>query len=217
MSSAQVQPRTNLFAEQSYLRTNVSQGVIHTRYGTRICVLTSDFLLGFRRAIEHECGEASDEVLKHCGIRWGTQFGKRLSAELEQHYGMTVEEFSVGTLFACLGEAFSHHGLGRLSLDASSYAQGLISATLDGAVYAELLGKSERPADNLVAGMLAGLLSVMCGEELDCLQTQCVACGGSTSRFVIGLAKRLQRAVPLVDQGKPHDEVFEYLAETRTS
>ena len=217
MPSTEIKPRTNLFSERGYLRTDVARGVIHTRSGTRICVLTSDFLLGFRRAIEHECGEASDEVLKQCGIRWGTQFGKRLTGALEQHYGTSLEDFSVGTLFACLSEAFSHHGLGTLTIDASLYPQGLISVSLDGAVYAELLGKSEHPADCLTAGMLAGLFSVLCREQLDCLQTECVATGGTTGRFVIGLDKRLATAIGLVQQRKPHAEVLEYLAETRTS
>lgn len=199
-------PPRNYYSDD-YLETDVSRGVTRNRSGTRLIALSRDFLLGLRNALTQECGDAAPVVMKTCGQRWGRVFAQRMDEELSTYYGQSLAEFSVAQFEACLVEAFSRHGWGRITLDYSHFERGLICVELDQAVYADLLGKSDRPADPLMAGFLAGLFSQLTGEDLDGVQTRCAARDGAPGRFVLGLRGRIEAAQEAVDQGKPHEQI----------
>lgn len=192
-----------------YLSTDVKRGVTLNRAGTRLLALTNDFLIGLRTALNQECGEAADTVLKSCGRNWGTQFARKFERELSEFYHQPLSDFPLMMFEACLIEAFSRHGWGSIAIDLSHQDKGLLLIELDNAVYADLLGKSEAPVDTLMGGLLAGLFSYLSGQELDAVQSECKACGGKTSRFVLTLAARLA-GVNLAK--KSHAEIVAALA-----
>lgn len=200
-------PIRGSFYARDYLRTNIRTGVTRNRAGTRLLCLSSDFLLGLRKALTLECGPAAETVYQTCGRTWGRALAERFAKEWSAFYGMPVSEMSLAMFEACLVEAFNRHGWGRLDLDFSQHERGLIEAALTGAVMAELVGKSDTPADPLMAGALAGIFSCYAGQDLDCVQTECQARGAPRSRFVLGLRDRLLPAAALVLAGKPHDEI----------
>lgn len=202
----------NYFAEGRYLKYDIAEGTIHSRRGTRICALTTDFLIGLRKAIIDECGGAAEEVMISCGVRWGRAFARRFSRDLEDHFESRIDELTVATLESCAVEAFSHHGFGKLDIDWSRHDIGLILVSIGTPIYGDLLGQADQPVDSVLSGVLAGFFSELTGEDLGCIQTQCVACGDAESRFVIGLSGRLD----LIPEGTSHDKVVEHLATSTT-
>jgi len=205
----------NLYNDQTFLKSDIRKGVIRSVSGTRMCALTSDFFLGLRRALEHECGPASDEVLKKCGANWGRRFAKRFQEETAERHEQDFSEQSLSMFLANLTAAFSLHGLGRLAMDLTHYDQGLLSAEVLHAPMADILKKSDRPADPMLAGVLGGLFSHLSGQDLDCMQTECSACGAKASCFLIGLQARLQPVPALIAQKRGHEFIVAQLARTR--
>ncbi|MGL4464329.1 MAG: V4R domain-containing protein [Planctomycetia bacterium] len=207
--------RGNYFAEGDYARTDPGTGVTRNRAGTRIIALTSDFLMGLHRAIIDECGPAAGEVLKSCGRKWGVLFAKRFSSEMEQYYGLPLAEFPMATFQSCIIEGFSHHGMGLLQLDLSKHSAGLVVITLKSAVMGSLLERSDQPVDALMSGIFAGFFSELAGQDLDCEQTTCIACGADAGRFVISLRSRLTGAPQMVADRMSHDEIVRRLVDAK--
>jgi predicted hydrocarbon binding protein len=207
--------RPNFYAEGDYLRTDLAKGVTRNRLGTRICALTEDFLTGFRKAIIDECGPAADTVFKSIGRKWGALFAKRFEKEMTEYHGKALKEFPMAVFQACLVELFSHHGWGRLELHLEHYDRGLLLIDLKGAIMASLVQTADKPADALMAGIFAGFFAYLTGEDLDCVQTACSACGAASSSFVVGLTARLAPAQAWADGGKSHQEIVAELAELR--
>jgi hypothetical protein len=187
-----------------YLATDVKRGVTRNRAGTRLLALTNDFLLGLRTALTQECGEAAETVFKTCGRSWGAQFARKFDKEMSDFYGQPLREFPLMMFQACLVEAFSRHGWGSIKIDLSRQDRGLLLIELDNAIYGDLLGKTDGPVDVLMGGLLAGLFSHLSGLDLDCVQTECKACGGQTARFVLTLASRVAAIDPAK---KSHAEI----------
>lgn len=207
--------RGNLYAEGLYARTDVARGVTRNRLGTRLCALSSDFLIGLRRAITEECGSAAELVFKTCGTKWGRLYARRFEKELSEFYGRPLAEFTMATFMACLVELFSHHGWGKLRLDLDRYDKGLLLVELDNAIMAGLVQTAEQPVDTLFAGIFAGFFAELTGQDLDCVQTTCAACGAPTSRFIIGLRTRLESVPGWLQEGQSHDVIVTALDELR--
>jgi hypothetical protein len=195
------------YYNDDYLETDVRSGVTTNRAGTRLLALSSDFLLGLHQALATECGEAASTVFRTCGRTWGRQFGVKFERELSHYYGRPLREFPVSLFEACLKEAFSRHGWGRVEIDYTHHEHGLIVVDLPDCVYAELLGKQAPEGDPLMAGLLAGLFSHLSGQNLDAVQTMTKSKGETHNRFLLTLPTRVQAAERLLDQGKKHEEI----------
>ena len=187
----QVRLKGNLFARPDYFTTDVSKGATRTPTGTRVCALTSDFLLGFRDALVYECGGAFRSVMKSCGKRWGRTFVGRFEKELSVHYQTPLKELPAGVVHACLADAFSAHGWGRLAIDLSAADHGLILVSVTDSVMPGLVREADRPVDHILAGLLATIFGHFAGTPLDCLQTDCPTRGAAASRFVITAPERV--------------------------
>ncbi|MFN4258787.1 MAG: V4R domain-containing protein [Gemmataceae bacterium] len=208
-------PRGNYFAPPHYLRTAIPQGVTRNRSGTRLCALTQDFLLGFLRALQDECGSATPTVLRTCGRKWGQLLARRIEKELSAFHEQPLGEMTMAHFQACLEEMFRQHGWGLLRLDYSQTHQGLLLVELRNAIMADLVKKADKPADTMMAGILAGFFAHITDQDLDCVQTSCPAAGGDVSRFVIGLRSRIEQAAQWLENGKTHADIVAELAEVR--
>lgn len=204
----------NFFAGD-WVRTDVSKGVTRNRQGTRLCALTEDFLRGLRRALTDECGPAAIDVEKSFGRRWGKLVAKRLEKEWAEFYGTPVAEFPLGIFTGCMVESFGQHGWGKLHLDYSGHVHGLIVAEIEHALMADMVEPSQQPVEAMLAGLLAGMFTHFSGEELDCVQTDCIACGNLSAKFVLGLSARLVDATDWRQQGMSHEEIVRRLVATR--
>lgn len=199
-SDAHMRFKGNLFAHPDYFHTDVAKGTTRTPAGTRVCTLTGDFLLGFRDALIYECGQSYRKVMKSAGARWGKQFAPRFDKELASTYGTNRETLAWPVIFACLTDAFAAHGWGRLILDASQEAHGILQVTLGDSVMPGLIPESERPVDQLMAGFLGAIFSHLTGIGLDCTQTDCPSLGAIASRFLIAEPAKIAQAEKWIDQ-----------------
>jgi hypothetical protein len=199
------------YSRPDYFRADVALGTLRTAAGSRLCVLTDDFLRGFRTAVRFECGKATDRVFKKCGIRWGTSFVQRFDRELTDHYGVPARDVSAGLMLHALGEAFRYHGWGKLAVDLAHYDAGVVSLTLTDGVLAEVSERADKPADALFAGFFAGLFRFYAGTDLDCVQTDCPTRGADASRFLVGLPERLAEVPKWVADKLPHAVVVRRL------
>lgn len=207
--------RGNYFAEGKYIKTDVRTGVMRNRAGTRMLALSSDFLLGLISALDNECGPAAVSVFRSCGRTWGKRVAERFAKEMEEYYGMPLADFPLSQFTACLCEMFNHHGWGKLALDFELFANGLIVVTVESPIYADLLGKSDKPADSLLAGVLAGMFTHFAGQPLDCLQTQCQANGHPNSKFILTVPERLKAVSDWPTRGKTHAQILAEVQKTR--
>jgi uncharacterized protein len=208
----------NYYAEGRYCHTDVRRGVTRTRAGNRICCLTADFLVGFRKAIADETGPAADTVFRSCGRKWGGFVAKRFDAEMTEFLGRPVRDLALAKFQAHLTELFSHHGWGKVTLDLSRHDQGLIVVGVSDPIFAAILKPDEKPTqpvDSLMAGILAGLFTELFGQDLDCYQTKCKALGHGDSVFVVGLTSRLAGVPAWQEAGKAHDQILRELANVR--
>ncbi len=205
----------NFFARGDYLRTDVVRGVARNRMGTRMVSLTCDFLLGFRRALEDECGPAASTVLASCGRKWGVLLAKRFAKEMGEFYQQPLQEMSLPMLQGCLVEMFSQNGFGKLRLDLDRHDRGLILVEVGNAFMADVVEQADRPVDTLLAGILAGFFSHLSGQNLDCVQTDCQACGADASRFIIALAERMVDVSQWRDEGRSHEDILTALEQIR--
>ncbi|QJW97811.1 V4R domain-containing protein [Frigoriglobus tundricola] len=195
----QVRLKGNIYARPDYFTTDVTRGATRTPGGTRICALTSDFLLGFRDALVYECGGAFKGVMKSCGRRWGKTFVARFEKELLALYQTPVKDLPAGVVHACLADAFAYHGWGRLTLDLSGAADGVLVAEIGDSVMPALVRESDRPVDHLMAGLLAAVFGHFAGAPLECVQTDCPTRGGAASRFVIAAPERVAQVEAWLD------------------
>jgi predicted hydrocarbon binding protein len=177
--------------------------------------LTTDFLVGFRRAIQDETGPSADLVLKTCGRKWGGFVAKRFDQEMTEFTGKTLRDFTLAQFQSHLIDMFAEHGWGKIRLDLTRHNQGLIVVTIEEPIYAAITGKSDKPVESLTAGLLAGLFSSVFEQDLDCVQTQCVACGHKETTFLVGLTSRLAGVPNLQESGKSHEQILKELINVR--
>jgi predicted hydrocarbon binding protein len=208
----------NFYDEGSYAKTDVRRGVTRSRAGVRLVCLTSDFLVGFRRAIIDETGPAADVVFKSIGKKWGGFIAKRFETEMTSFHNQPLREFPLAKFRAVLADMLNHHGWGRVNVDFSKHDQGLMSVSVQEPIFATLLSKDEKPTkpvESLMCGLFAGLFSELFGQDLDAVQTKCKACGADSSVFLLGLTARLAGVPAWQEAGKSHDQILRELANVR--
>jgi predicted hydrocarbon binding protein len=195
----QVRLRGNLYARPDYFTTDVTKGATRTPSGVRVCTLTGDFLLGFRDALVYECGKSYRAVMKACGRRWGATFVARFDKEITTAYQTPAKDLPAGVVHACLADAFSYHGWGKLAIDLSAADDGLILVELADPVLPGLIREADRPVDHLMAGLLGSVFGHFAGAPLDAVQTDCPTRGAAAGRFVVAAPDRVAAAEGWLD------------------
>lgn len=205
--------QADCFSETDYFKTDIALGVTTNKSGKRIISLSEDFLSGFREALVDECGPAANEVLYSCGRMTGDMVGLRLSNEVAEQYRQSVNSLSVSVFDTVIHSYFSHHGWGFFKSDYGSVNQGLIICEFDNTIFQTFTENESRPIESLLAGLLAGIYSHISGQELECIQTECLSTGAAKSRFILGLAGRIDQARPFVEAGDSHIEIVNKLSQ----
>ncbi len=218
----------NYFAEDQYTLTNLQQGVVTDRSGTRLCLLNADFLIGLSQALQDGCGPNAAAVLRRAGHAWGRKLAARLQVELPTFYKQDPYIFQPILLRRFVAEALSALGWGKLKLNFEHQSQGIVEAVIAYPVYGNLRktpsptlpggaskptmrGGFKEPQETLTAGILGGIFSQLTSEDLDCQQTDCVGCGAAESRFIIAAADRLTEVPQWLRLGNSHQEILRRL------
>jgi predicted hydrocarbon binding protein len=205
-------PLGDYFADDEYVRTDVAAGITRDRAGTRLLGLADDFLTVLHQTLDAECGPAAERIMQDAGRAWGRDLAKRWTAELAEYRGEPLAETSVARFQTDLQSAFRQLGWGVLTLDFSRFDKGLLVAELRHAPQGQ-------PADALLAGTLAGLLSHVAGRDLAAAATPPVGGtpgeAGSLRRFVIALPERLEKVSDALHRRRPHGEILTELDRVR--
>ncbi len=214
-STHDLPPRGNYFAESGYLAQDLKTGAIHNRAGARMIALTDDFLVSLHNGLQAELGDRAAAVLKAVARDWGRRAAEQFAAEMEKHYGKPLSELPLGLFATDLTEAFRRHGWGLFRLNFNQYAQGVLSIAVQNPIVGAIVKPSKRPVDGLLAGFLAGMFSHFAAIELDCVQTDCQACGSGESRFVLTIPQRLSVLDGRTPNGRGHSEMLKEVLQSR--
>ena len=84
---------------------------------------------------------------------------------------------------------------------------GLIEARLEHSICGAVIHDEDDFSDPLMCGILASLLTYLSGQDIDCVQTECISRGAEASRFVITGAARLEQAEANLKAGMTHEEL----------
>lgn len=196
------------FYEQDYFRHDLRHGTLFNRYGTKMCFMPSELMLALKQILAEETGDAWTGILKRAGRIWGRRVARRFEQEVTAYYGRPLHEMPVRELMRILEGHFAYHGWGDLALDFDRAEHGFIMARLSNSAFVEITGRSPRPVDSLVCGLLSEFFCQLSERtDIDCVETECSAMGLPRCRFVVGIAPRLAIVERMVEQGRTHDEI----------
>ncbi len=198
------------FFDDASLGYDLREGVLWNPAKTRLCMLSSDFLDGVYKSLVDEAGPAWATIFKSCGRIWGEKVMKRLERECSLVGNVQLNEVPLTVFLGFFREYFVFHGWGLLDLDVSRAREtGIVTATLEDSIFGEIIRDEEEFSDPMIAGILAGMLSYVSGQKLDCVQTACISRGEEASRFIITAEPRLKDAEDRVKAGMTHDQLVE--------
>lgn len=208
--------RGNYFGPD-YLDCDVRDGVLHNPAGTRIIALSEDFLLGFRKALIEETGQAHHVVFETCGRTWGENMAKRLEKELSEYYDCPLHEMPMSSFSLLLKECFLRHGWGKLEIDWElGFKQGIFEVHIVNPAFSGIFNNTENEKglfdDDVFTGLLAAFFSRFSSKELKAYQIGYQAAPDSPrSIFVIGMDQRLKKVPDMVRSGKSSDVILNEL------
>lgn len=172
---------------------DLREGVLWNPAKTRLCLLSNDFLTGVYNAVKDEAGPAWPVIFKTCGRIWGERIMRRLEREAQVVGNLQIRELPVSMFLRFFREYFVYHGWGLMTIDVSRAREtGIVTAALEDSIFAEVIRDEDEFSDPMIAGILAGMLSYMSGQDLDGVQTECISRGAEASRFVVTGAARLR-------------------------
>lgn len=202
----------NYFTHPSFLSFDQKQGVLRSRGGTRLCVVSEDFLRGFVNAVEHETGQATPIILRRCGKFFGERLARRFETELTEFSGVSMRDRAMYEFSALIQDMWLGCGMGEISVNWEMGQHGFLPVTLTGDPMVELNAGSHK-MDDLFAGILEGFMGHFAGGELACVQTGDERLGSPEgTTFVVAKPDLVSRVEPLVQQNTPHSDIVRQLA-----
>ncbi len=210
--------RNNYFGE-SYLSLDVRDGILHNPAGTRLITLSEDFLLGFRKALIEETGQAHHIVFETCGQTWGENMVRRLEKEISEYYDCPFKELPMSMFTLLLKDCWTRHGWGELEIDwEEGFKQGLFAVKIINPAFSAIFSKAEEDEeysgknlnDDVFTGLLSAFFSRFADQKLVCYQI-----GHAredqlpVSWFITGVAERLKKVPDLVRSGKSPELIYQ--------
>lgn len=200
----------NYYAPSVYVQSDLESGLLSSRHGDRLLALPEALIKGIYSGLEHETGQASRLVLRHCGQLWGKEFFRRFASEVGDTYQRPLAEIEMGVFLQSLQQAWRTHGWGILSLDWTHQDQGILIVRVAHSPFAALAPQNPaRPLGFLEAGLFATWFSQLTGRDLGCVQTSSEATGSASEQFIVTTADRLKAAESWVDAGQTHEQVLQ--------
>lgn len=203
-----------------YMQADIKGGVLKNRSGTRLIALNEDFLLGFRRALMEETGQAHHAVFETCGQTWGENMAQRFEKELAQYYEAQFHEMPMSMFSLLFKDFWSRHGWGELTINwEEGFAKGIFEVKIFNPAFSSIFAKDDaadetdgsggRFHDDVFTGVLKAFFSRFAQRELHCHQTAAGEEEGLlVSWFVVGIPERLKKVPDMVLSQKSHAEIL---------
>jgi uncharacterized protein len=204
----------NYYATEAYVRGDLEMGILESRRGDRLVALPSTLIEGIYAGLQQETGQAARLVLFNCGRWWGKNFYTRFQEELREYYGTALGSMPMLEFIHCLQQCWTTYGWGNIDLDPQYADRGLLVIKTWNSPFAKIAPRTEMPVCHLESGVLCSFFSQLSGrEQLNCLQISCESLGAEQNLFVVGLAKRLKAAEPMVQSQMNAEAILQKLAE----
>ncbi|MEM1347219.1 MAG: V4R domain-containing protein [Myxococcota bacterium] len=191
----------NYFSLQDNLRKKTRGTALELGYGGVGMMVNEDFIVGLQEGLEAEVGAASAVIMYQCGLEWGKLDMRRFDARVEQEFGQPMRAMNVQFVLETWWWPLTAAGWGSWRVDLSRVRQGYIMVDLFESAVAKSLEQVGKPMCHLYAGMLAGSMSHLVGNQLSCIEIQCYAMGEDNCRFLIGSESRVDAAEFWLNEG----------------
>jgi predicted hydrocarbon binding protein len=201
----------NYFAHDLYVKGSTELGLLENRRGDRLLAIPAPLLQAIYSGLDKETGQASNLVLYNCGRWWGKNFYARFCEELHDYFDQPMADLSMAEFLQSLQQCWKTHGWGQIHLDVTYRDKGFIGIEVWHSAFTAFAPQSQTPSGDLERGILEIFFSQLTGRELSCVQTSCTSKGDDCNRFILGLAKRLEQAGPMVIQGQSHQAIMQTL------
>lgn len=203
------------FTSEVYVHGILELGLLENRRGDRLIALPETLIKAIYAGLEQETGQASMLVLGNCGRRWGKNFYARFCEELADYHGRPIAELSMAEFIQALGQCWSTHGWGQLTLETRYRPEGFLVVGVRNSSFVRYAPPLKRPICFVEAGILQAFFSQLAAQELACLQTSCESLGDDCNRFILGLEQRLSPVEAWIEQRRPHADIMEELIRHR--
>lgn len=201
----------NYFTHPSFLSFDEKQGVLRSRGGTRLCMVSEDFLKGFVNAVEHETGQATPIILRRCGKFFGERLARRFETELTEFSGVSMRDRAMYEFSALIQDMWLGTGMGEIQVQWEMGQHGFLPVTLQGDPMVEINAGNQK-MDDLFAGILEGFMGHFAGGSLVCVQTGDERQGSPDgTTFVVANEDVAKRVEPMVQQNTRHSDIVRQL------
>jgi predicted hydrocarbon binding protein len=193
----------------SQQRFDLYEGTVHSVSDARIIYLSADIIRGTYEALSYEAGEAWGVILRSCGLIWGKRVSLALNRELHAVTARRMESLSVSEYLSLLEQYFARHGWGKLKLDLSEAERfGVVRAEVHNSIFATVLADQKGAVNQMIEGLLAGLLGGISEHDLACLEVVRRGPPDAYSEFFVSGVARIDKAREGVQPDLSTEELF---------
>ena len=203
--------RHNYFDTDDFLREKLDGTGLEVGFDGIGMMATEDFIVGLQEGLETEVGEASAVIMYQCGLQWGKLDMDRFEERFEEEYGKPMHEMNVHFALEAWWWPLTSAGWGSWEVDLSRVDQGYVVVRLHNSAVAKSLGRVGKPVCHLYAGLLAGAMSRVVGNDLSSIEIQCYAMGEDHCRFLIGQDDRVDAAEFWMNEGASAADIVRQL------
>jgi uncharacterized protein len=194
-------------------RFDLYEGTVNSVSDARVIYLSADIIRGVYEALSYEAGEAWGVILRSCGLIWGKRVTLSLSRELHAVTNRRMESLTISEFISLMEQYFARHGWGRLTIDLSEAERlGVVRAEVRNSIFATVLSDVKGPVNQMIDGLLAGLLGGIAQHDLACLEIVRSAAPDARSEFFISGATRVNAARELATPDITTKDAFQLFA-----
>lgn len=197
----------NYFSRDDYLRHKTKDTALELGYGGVGMMANEEFIVGLQEGLEAEVGEASAVIMYQCGLEWGKIDMRRFEERVEMEYGDKMRAMHVNFVLETWWWPLTAAGWGSWKVDLGNIKRGYITVDLYNSAVAQSLERVGKPVCHLYAGMLAGAMTHLVGNELSAIEIQCYAMGEDNCRFLIGGEQRIDAAEFWLNEGATANDI----------
>lgn len=205
----------NYFHTSDYLRHKTKGTALELGYGGVGMMASEDFIVGLQEGLEKEVGEASAVIMYQCGVEWGKLDMERFEARTRNEYGRDMRDMNVHFILESWWWPLTAAGWGSWGVDLSRVDQGYIVVQMHNSAVAQSLERIGKPVCHLYAGLLAGSMTHIVGNDLSSIEIQCYAMGEDNCRFLIGRNDRVDAAEFWLNEGATAADIIRQLETNR--
>lgn len=142
-------------------------------FKTPLAIVAPDFIVDLQKELE----KRNLENLIYLSAR---TFGKQWFASMDKNYGLKTKD-----IMKWGPDIISLAGWGKVTVKTKKDSEMTVAISLEKSVNALLYGSANKSVDHLFRGLVCGAWSYVYGEDLEAIETKCLAKGDKVCEFII--------------------------------